>query len=64
MATENIQPSELHSACITGYQVLQAVYGTSDDSSVIDQAASVAVDKLIGDSTNAAGLITEIYKEN
>ena len=54
MATENVQPTELHAACVTGYQVLSAVYGTSDDASVIDQAASVAVDKLLGDSADAA----------
>ena len=54
MATENVQPKELHSACITGYRVLKAVYGTSNDVSLMDQAATAAVSKMLGESASDA----------
>lgn len=54
MATENVQPKELHAACITGYRVLQAVYGRSDDVSLMDQAATAAVSKMLGESASDA----------
>jgi hypothetical protein len=51
MATEDMQPEQLRSAGLTGYRVLQTVYGQTDNPDQMDALAEQVIDRMLADGT-------------